>query len=87
MLVKKVEKLRQWDADRRHLFIGANGYGVPFAVGYTFWNADAAPTVPPTFPDGLDAVCLAPAISKPPLTWLAGRGWERQFVLDGMPSQ
>lgn len=83
LLVRKVEKLRRWEADQRHLFLGVHDYGVPFAVGYAFWNADATPDAPPTLPEGLDAVWMAPAISKPPLTWLPGRGWERQHVLDG----
>jgi hypothetical protein len=83
LLGRKVCKLREWDADQRHLFVGVHAYGVPFAVGDAFWNADAVPSVPPTLPHGLDAVWMAPAISKPPLTWLPGRGWERQYVLDG----
>lgn len=83
LLVRKVEKLRRWDADQRHLFIGIHSHGVPFAVGYAFWDRDATPSVPPRLPDGLDAVWIAPAIRKPPLTWLPGRGWERQYVLDG----
>lgn len=87
LLVEKVEKLRQWDADQRHLFIGVHRYGVPFAVGYAFWNADAIPTTSPTLPDGLDGVWMAPAVNKPPLTWLRGRGWERQYVLEGTCSQ
>ena len=82
-LERKVAKLNLWPGDHRHLFVGLGLYGVPFEVLDPFWDPDDVPTVAPALPEGLDGLWLCPQLRHAPLTWLPGRGWERQpGVLD-----
>jgi hypothetical protein len=69
------EKLRDADADERHLFIPLHESALPFSSFTVLQFEDALPAQPPRIPDYITHLWLAPASSKRVLIWEEGDGW------------
>jgi hypothetical protein len=69
------EKLAGADADERHLFIPLQGSALPFSVSSELVFEETLPPDPPSLPDSVTHLWLAPAGSQRVLLWSRAEGW------------
>lgn len=79
----KIAKLRDWEADIRHLYVGMFQSGASFAVLSALTDPHAEPDEPARLPAGLDGLWLQPAWGDAMLIWLPGEGWLRHDLTSG----
>jgi hypothetical protein len=73
------EKLRDAEADERHLFIALHDTALPFSSFTVLQFEDALPPEPPRIPAYITHLWLAPASSKRLLIWERGDGWRNHW--------
>jgi hypothetical protein len=69
------QKLARADADERHLFIPLHGSALPFSISSELVFEDTLPPDPPSLPDSVTHLWLAPEGSRRVLLWSRDAGW------------
>jgi hypothetical protein len=82
-LGRHLEKLERAEADERHLWLGVDMSGAPFAAYYPLMDETVVPETDPVVPAHLDAVWLFVHIWAPVLLWRRGEGWSRPSLAEG----
>ncbi|BCP15679.1 hypothetical protein [Mycobacterium paraintracellulare] len=74
-IVSHFDKLANAEADERHLYIPLHDSGLPFPIFTELVFADTLPPDPPTLPEHVTCLWLAPAASRRVLVWSRAAGW------------
>ncbi|HKI42979.1 MAG TPA: hypothetical protein VKA66_21975 [Mycobacterium sp.] len=81
-IARHFKKLKNADADERHLFIPLHGTALPFSIFTVLQFDDPLPPEPPPIPDYITHLWLAPDSSKRVLIWTQPDGWRNFFPYD-----
>lgn len=81
-IARHFEKLKNADADERHLFIPLHGTALPFSIFSVLQFDKPLPPEPPPVPDYITHLWLTPDSSRRVLIWSRADGWRNFFPYD-----
>jgi hypothetical protein len=77
-----IRKVREAEADERHLFIVVHDTALPFNVMYGLMFSDALPPAPPPLPTEIGNLWLAPPYTRRVLRWSRAASWTNHYPYD-----